>query len=132
LTEAAVIDRSWRDQCGLATQPSCEEYVATAAPVGIGPDGGLLRISAEVVIVRQAVDSSPPAGGHRTAVEVRTPQSVNPRWWVLTREADGTVTAQLADPSASRISFGRWARAVHGGRRLAGAPELTERPAIIG
>ncbi len=131
LTDSAVIDTSWQDDCGLVSQPSCEEYVAAAAPVGIDQDGQLLRISEDVVIVKQEVDATPPGGSFRMEVEVRTPLSVQPKWWVLTRDAEGTLTAELT-VSHSAIPFERWARALNDDRDAKGAPLRESRPVIIG
>lgn len=138
LTENALIDRSWRQDCGHTSQPDCDSYLADAAPIGMRADGGLVRISDRVIIVNLAVDPSPPSGGRRIEVEVRTPQSVHPGWWVLTRDADGRVTARFADGSLSTIAgdpsraWLAWVRAINGDRELAGAPPLTLADLVIG
>lgn len=130
LTELATVDSSWRDDCGLASQPTCEEYLEDAAPVSLARNGRILRVTDEVIIVRQADDTTPPEGSRRSAVEVRTPDSVHPTWWLLTRSPDGKVTAELSQPSGS-ISFQRWARAANNDRIARGSRPSSEVPVII-
>ncbi len=124
LTLPARVDHRWRDSCGHAHQPSCHRYSRSAAPVGINADGTLWRTRSNVIIVRQAHDTTPKPGSQTIEVEVRTAESIRVQWWVLTRAA-GEVTAKVADPASSLIDFATWAHAVNNDIAVAGTPRLT-------
>ncbi|CUR54960.1 hypothetical protein NOCA2220151 [metagenome] len=130
LTTATAVDESWQAACGHAGQPSCAAYARGAAPVSIGQDGALLRTSDGVVIAQKSVDSTTRPGVLRIEVEVRTPDSIHPRWWLLTRRS-GTVTAAVADPARSAIDFSTWASSINSGTATPGAPPSTPARVIL-
>ena len=132
LTRAARVDESWREDCGRTGQKACDEYAAGKAPVGMAADGTVLRTGADVVIIKKAVDPSPPAGTTRIEVEARTPDKIAVCWWVITRHADGSVTVQAADPAMSLIDFITWANAVNRDRQVDGAPSLIPARVLLG
>jgi hypothetical protein len=129
LTDATDVDSSWRADCGHAGQPGCARYRATSAPVGIDATGELVRVADDVQISQRADDVTPPAGGVRMVVEVITPASIHPTWWVLTRTPGGT-RVQSAEPA--RIDFETFSDAANDDRTAPGQAPLVTSRAIVG
>jgi hypothetical protein len=133
LTAATPIDATWRPDCGHASRPYCDThaYALAAAPVSIRADGTLVRIGADVTIAREAVDATPPSGTRRYEVEVRTPDSIHSRWYVVRQDPSGGVVVEQADPSTSQVDFDTWASAVNRDVEVPGAPPLDPTQVVI-
>lgn len=129
LTDATNVDSSWRADCGHSGQPSCARYTRLAAPVGLTDSGDLVRVSDDVQISQRVDDATPPAGGSRIVVEVITPASIHPTWWVLTRTGAG-VRAQSAEPA--RIDFETFAEATNADRTAPSQAPLVAGEVIVG
>ena len=132
LTRAVPVDDGWRQDCDHAGQPTCAAYVVGAAPVGMRDDGTVVRTGSDVVIDLRSRTTAGDDGGRMVALEVRTPASIHSRWHLLVQDADGKVTASVADPSTSQISFEEWVAAITHGRDVPGAPDLTRERVIVG
>lgn len=134
LTGSTPVDKSWRPPCDPGNRPYCDShaYALDAAPVSIRADGMLVRVGVEVIIARRAVDATPAPGTRRFEVEVRTPESIHSRWYVVTRDARGDVAVEKADPSVSQIDFDTWASAINRGVDIPGAPPRSPPQVLTG
>jgi hypothetical protein len=130
LTREAPVDYTWRADCGHDAQPDCDAYALDAAPVSIRADGKLVRINAEVIIARRTVDPTPAPGTRRIEVEVRTPANIHSRWFVLTQDAQGKVTAEEA--TNFHVDWETWTSGVNRDVEVPGAGPLTPVRVLIG
>ena len=86
LTDALVVDTSWRSRCDHAGQPSCDDLTMFAAWVGYLPDGTLARIDDTIVVVKRSDDPGSRPDDKRVALEVRSTargRSSGVQWFLL-------------------------------------------------
>jgi len=100
------VDDSWRAGCGHAGQDTCEALLTELPPVLILEDGTAARITDDVQIF-QGVDD-PVSTPAVESVAVETQFQGLTRWWLVSRQANGTVVAEQMDPALSSVGFDEW------------------------
>jgi hypothetical protein len=128
LTQAVPVDATWWEDCGHGGQPTCEDYLVGASPVGLRADGTLVRTGSDVIVAKRA-EAERADGARSVAVEVRTGPEMHNRWVVVTRGKSGAVTASLAEPHS--VDFDTWAAAAMRGESVPRVP-TAEAAVIIG
>ena len=131
LTRATPIDPTWKPQCAPGDAGYCEThaYALVAAPVVVRADGTLVRISDEVTVAQRAVDTTPPDGTLRLEVEVRTPENIHSRWYIVIRQATGRLVVEQVDPG--HIPFDEWASGINRDVQDPGATPRTHAPVVV-
>lgn len=100
------VDDAWRAGCGQAGQDTCEALLAELPPVLVLGDGTAARITEDVQIFQGVDDPVTTASAESVAIETQF-QGLT-RWWLVTRQANGTVVAAQADPALSSVGFDEW------------------------
>jgi hypothetical protein len=131
LTRATPVDATWKPQCAPGDAGYCEThaYALVAAPVVVRADGTLVRISDEVTVAKRVADTTPPVGTLRLEVEVRTPENIHSRWYIVLREATGRVVVEQVDPG--HIPFDTWASGINDDVEVPDAPPRTHAPVVV-